>query len=103
MDISSLKKSERELNETVNEMNTFIYMASHDLKTPLSSMEGLINLAEKEIKSPESTLYLQMINTCVKKMNNMLTNLTSIIMTSISFCNINFQLRIFKDTTQQHL
>lgn len=81
-DISSLKKSQRELNEIVDEMNTFIYKASHDLKAPLSSMEGLINLAEKEIKSPESPLYFGMINICVKKMNNMLANLTSIIITS---------------------
>lgn len=81
-DISILKKSHRELDDAINEMNTFIYKASHDLKAPLSSMEGLINLAETEIKSPESTLYFGMINICVKKMNNMLANLTSIIMTS---------------------
>ena len=81
-DISSLKKKERELHEAVDEMDTFIYKASHDLKSPLSSLEGLINLAEKEITSPESTLYFGMINISIKKMNNMLANLTSIILTS---------------------
>lgn len=81
-DISILKKSQRELNDTLNEMNTFIYKTSHDLKAPLCSLEGLISLAETEIKSPESNLYFGMISKCTRKMKNLLTDLTSIIMSS---------------------
>lgn len=81
-DISVLKKSQRELNETIQEMNTFIYKISHDLKAPLCSLEGLISVAETEIASPESRLYFGMISKCTRKMNDLLTELTNILMTS---------------------
>lgn len=81
-DISGFKKSQRELNEALNEMNTFIYKTSHDLKAPLVSMRGLLNLAEMEIKTAESGIYFEMLNKSAKKMDDLLSDLTNIILTS---------------------
>ena len=55
-----LKKSFEELEKVNHELDRFVYSASHDLRAPLSSILGLINLAEMEANGKEST-YLQMI------------------------------------------
>jgi len=49
-DITDRKKIERELHETNQELDTFFYKASHDLKGPLASIRGIINLARIEEK-----------------------------------------------------
>lgn len=43
-----LKKQNRELKKLNTELDSFVYSASHDLKAPLSSVKGLINLAKVE-------------------------------------------------------
>jgi signal transduction histidine kinase len=40
----------KKLNETLHELETFLYRASHDLRGPISSMLGLIHVAELEAK-----------------------------------------------------
>ncbi len=57
-DITDRKSTEDKLQLAERELNTFIYKSSHDLKGPLSSILGLLNLLEKE---PET-----MNNPCVK-------------------------------------
>jgi len=58
-DISSRKNAEElrkrhniELEKTNQELDNFVYRVSHDLKAPISSAKGLINLAKLE-KEPE--------------------------------------------------
>ena len=46
--ISARRKAEKELRNRNNELNNFVYKVSHDLKAPLSSIRGLINLARME-------------------------------------------------------
>ncbi|HLZ17118.1 MAG TPA: ATP-binding protein, partial [Cyclobacteriaceae bacterium] len=41
-------KRTQKLSNTVRELETFLYRASHDLKGPISSMQGLINAAALE-------------------------------------------------------
>lgn len=58
-DVTELKKAEealeiqnKELNKINNDLDNFIYTASHDLKAPISNIEGLI-VTIPEIVSPE--------------------------------------------------
>jgi ligand-binding sensor domain-containing protein/two-component sensor histidine kinase len=47
----------KKLNETLHELETFLYRASHDLRGPISSMLGLIQISEMEGKvDPNNTL-----------------------------------------------
>jgi PAS domain S-box-containing protein len=48
IDITEIKKSEKELRKINFELDTFVYHASHDLKAPLCSLEGLFNLINTE-------------------------------------------------------
>ena len=46
-----------DLKEAVNELETFIYKSSHDLRSPIASILGLINVANNEPKDFETTQY----------------------------------------------
>jgi ligand-binding sensor domain-containing protein/signal transduction histidine kinase len=47
----------KKLNETLHELETFLYRASHDLRGPISSMLGLIQISEMESNgNPNNTL-----------------------------------------------
>ena len=50
----NLAKVDLELQKTNNELRTFLYRASHDIQGPLASILGLAELAQLQIKDPES-------------------------------------------------
>lgn len=45
-----VSKNITDLKETIEELETFIYKSSHDMRSPITSILGLINLADTEIK-----------------------------------------------------
>jgi PAS domain S-box-containing protein len=53
-DISRMKRTQEQLKHKNEELNTFIYRVSHDIKGPLASIIGLLNLAKDEIDDPHS-------------------------------------------------
>jgi len=58
-----------ELEKTNDELNRFIYSTSHDLRSPLASVMGILNLASMENSVDDPNGYLQMIEICVNKMD----------------------------------
>jgi len=61
IDLTDLKLAQEKLQKTnehllrvIEDLDTFVYMASHDLKSPVLNVEGLVLLLEEEIKSAES-------------------------------------------------
>lgn len=64
-----LKEKVRELERTNDELNRFVYSTSHDLRSPLASVMGVLNLARMEKSVVDPNGYLGMIETCVKKMD----------------------------------
>jgi signal transduction histidine kinase len=58
-----------ELEKTNDELNRFIYSTSHDLRSPLASVMGILNLANMENSVDDPNGYLQMIEICVNKMD----------------------------------
>jgi signal transduction histidine kinase len=61
-----------ELIKINKEMDSFIYSVSHNLRSPLSSVLGLINIAKLEkINNPEQGLqYLDMIKKSIDRLDN---------------------------------
>lgn len=58
-----------ELQKTNDELNRFVYSTSHDLRSPLASMMGIINLAKMEESVIDPNNYLGMIEMCVNRMD----------------------------------
>lgn len=50
-----------QLAKTNKELDRFVYSVSHDLRAPLSSISGLIQLIEKSTDTKETTQYLNLI------------------------------------------
>lgn len=70
-----LLKSELNLKNTNQELNTLIYRASHDLRGPVSTISGLVNVANIRIQDTESISFFSMINTSVHKLDQILKKL----------------------------
>jgi PAS domain S-box-containing protein len=79
VDISDLKESKEEAHRVTNELSTFLYMASHDLKGPLASVIGLTNIAKNDVEDKEALNYLNLIQECTKKLDRSLMNFLKII------------------------
>lgn len=62
------------LQEAIVELDTFLYRASHDLRTPVASIEGVSNLAD-HISQHE---LVGMIKSSTERMNKLLKNLSVI-------------------------
>lgn len=74
-DISERKQSEDMLKLSNQELETFIYKASHDLRAPLASILGLINVSKLDVADEKSLQYLNMIDTSAKRLDNILIGL----------------------------
>ncbi len=79
-DITKKKTKEKELIETNKQLDQVIYKTTHDLKAPIMSALGLVNLAEKapvEQKQEYLTLIkrsLLKLNAFIEEMNNFFRN-----------------------------
>jgi signal transduction histidine kinase len=73
----ALQVSNVELSATKHQLDTFLYRASHDLRGPLSSLQGLITLAESDIVSGimKQAHYLGLMDKCTGKLERVLCNL----------------------------
>ncbi|MFN6946355.1 MAG: sensor histidine kinase [Cytophagaceae bacterium] len=76
-----LKVKNDDLVKTNNDLDNFVYTASHDLKAPISNLEGLIAaLKEKNLAKVDSEdrMLFEMIETSIGKFSNTIKDLTEI-------------------------
>lgn len=57
-----LQKTNQELSKRNMELDNFVYSVSHDLRAPIASVLGLINLARHDSDPAMKDTYLEMIN-----------------------------------------
>ncbi len=83
IDIEERKRAEEEillkntqLAKTNEELDRFVYSASHDMRAPLSSLLGLINISEKTNKIEELHAYLEMMKGRIKTMEGFIKEVT---------------------------
>ena len=62
-------------NIPLSELLEFLYRASHDLRGPLMSVEGLVNLAQMEVEDEKAKLYFAMISKRVNRLDNIFVEL----------------------------
>jgi PAS domain S-box-containing protein len=76
-----LSLKNKELNRINNDLDNFIYTASHDLKAPISNLEGLISMLETKIADkiqPPEKRIIDLIEVSVSKLKRTIVDLTEI-------------------------
>ena len=82
VDISDLKRSKNLLHEKNDELkkinaelDRFVYSASHDLRAPLSSLLGLVNVTVLENTNPKINKYLDLMKSSVNKLDELIRDI----------------------------
>lgn len=75
-DLSDRKKMERNLIRKNFELDSFIYRSSHDLKSPINSMMGLLEIMSMEDMPPEIRRYVDLMSQNVTRLDSFIQNLT---------------------------
>ena len=75
-DIDSQKELEKELIQKKSDFNSFVYIATHDLKAPISNIEGLVSMLPDTRNNEEafSQIY-DMLKISVEKFKSLLDEL----------------------------
>lgn len=58
----NIQRTNQELSKRNTELDNFVYSVSHDLRAPIASVLGLINLARKDQDTSMKDMYLDMIH-----------------------------------------
>ena len=77
-DITERLKVEERLQTANRELETFMYKSSHNLKGPLASIKGLLQLADREVKDVRAKEYLVLMNRSAQGLENTLEELLDI-------------------------
>mgnify|MGYP003937241537 CR=1 FL=1 len=77
-DISKEKLAEEELKKINFELDHFVYRASHDLRAPLTSIRGLVDISLEEKDVHKLKQYMTFVGDSAKKLDNYIINLLSI-------------------------
>lgn len=80
---AEMKEKNKELQKINVDLDNFIYIASHDLKAPVSNLKGLLStlseiLAEENSSKEEIKTILQMMNLSISRFSNTINDLTTI-------------------------
>ncbi len=76
-DVTQRKKVEHEIIRTNFELDSFVYRASHDLRAPLRSVLGLINIIKTEEKADQRLTYLGLVDKSINKLDSFIADLTN--------------------------
>jgi len=70
-----LELQNEELKKINSELDRFVYSASHDLKAPLASVLGLINIAKLETDPTAISKYLEMMQNSIQKLDHFIKDI----------------------------
>ncbi|MBA4058090.1 MAG: hypothetical protein C0490_25455, partial [Marivirga sp.] len=70
-----LKKQNEELVKINAELDRFVYSASHDLRAPLMSVKGLLNMIRLDPDKINMEHYLELIGRSVNKLDNFISDI----------------------------
>src|SRR5690606_27001290 len=71
-----LEERNLQLNKTNQELDRFVYSTSHDLRAPLTSIMGLINIINNIEKPEDQKKYLEMMKGRIHSLDNFIRDIT---------------------------
>ncbi len=74
-DITQRKNNEATIVQTNFELDSFVYRASHDLRAPLKSILGLVNIINNQANETDKVNYLRLIEKSAIKLDNFISDL----------------------------
>jgi PAS domain S-box-containing protein len=77
-DITEMMSIQNKLNEKINELNLFFYKTSHDFKSPIASMEGLLAGFTKDDNIDEFMHYMRLCTIKLEKIVGRVSQLSLI-------------------------
>ena len=77
IDIRQRVKAEEELKTRNLELDNFVYKVSHDLRAPLASILGLINLTKLEESEADKDYYVELMEGQVNKLDHFIRDILS--------------------------
>lgn len=77
VDITERKSVEEELKTRNTELDNFVYKVSHDLRAPLSSILGLVNLAKLPGNTDDPMDYINLIGEKVDRLDHFISDVLS--------------------------
>lgn len=95
-----LEDEQAQLKKTNKELDSFIYSTSHDLRAPIASILGLINVARIDLKDPKYGEFLRLIEDRVKKLDGVIgdiLNLSKVKKTELKYEMVDFN-ALFADS-----
>ncbi len=93
VDITERKRVEEELKVRNTELDNFVYKVSHDLRAPLSSILGLVNLAKLPGNTDNPMDYIDIIGDKVEHLDHFIGDVLSHsknLKMEVSISNVNF-------------
>lgn len=66
----TLNRTNQELSKRNTELDNFVYSVSHDLRAPIASVLGLINLAKKDTDGAMKDMYFDMVHKSALQQDN---------------------------------
>lgn len=87
--ITALLNAKNQLQDKNDELNLFVYKASHDLKSPVASMMALMALYKESENAVEKEIYIEKIGDCTSKLNVILSDL--LVLGRITYGNLEFE------------
>lgn len=98
--VTWLLEDERiKLTKTNREMDSFLYSTSHDLRAPIASILGLVNLAKMDLKDETALKYFEMVENRVKKMDSVISDILQLARSEKA--NLKFELIDFNKILQE--
>jgi PAS domain S-box-containing protein len=70
-----LKQQNEELIRINSELDRFVYSASHDLRAPLMSVKGLVNLLRHDNDAESTRKYLDLIEQSINRLDNFISDI----------------------------
>jgi len=72
---AELSLSNKELLKTNTELDRFVYSVSHDLRSPITSILGLISFIEEDSKEPDTLEQVKMIRASINRLDRFIKNI----------------------------